>query len=76
MVAYPRFTQFHLNYPQDSWNYVLQTDETTVEMFGYNAQNHICSKQNTAYQHTHLILTAKHSGGGVMIWASFSYNPI
>lgn len=41
MVAYCRFTQFHLNYPQDFWNNVLQTDETKVEMFGHNAQNHV-----------------------------------
>jgi len=26
-------------------------------------------KPNTAYQHKHLILTVKHGGGGLMLWA-------
>ena len=37
----PRFAKLNLNKPQDFWNNVLWTDETEVEMFGYNAQRQV-----------------------------------
>ena len=58
-----------LNKPQDFWNNVLWTDETKVQMFGHNAQQHVWRKPNTAYQHKHLIPTVKHGGEGLMMWA-------
>ena len=57
----------HLNKPQDLWNNVLWTDESKVEMFGHNAQQHVWRKSNAAYQHTHLVPTVKHSGERVGI---------
>ena len=69
MVAQLRFVKLYLNKPQDFWNNVLWTDQTNVEMFGHNAQQHVWRKPNTAYQHKHLIPTVKHGGGGLMIWA-------
>ena len=50
-----RFAKLHLNKAQDFWNNVLWTDQTKVEMFGHNAQQHVWIKLNTAYQHKHLI---------------------
>jgi len=69
MAVQFRFVKLHQNKPQDFWNNVLWTDETKVKMFGYNAQQHVLRKPNTAYQHKHLIPTVKHGGGGLMIWA-------
>ena len=66
------FVKLHLNKPQDFWNNVLWTDQTKVELFGHNAQQHVWRKPNTAYQHKHLIPTVKHGGGGLMMWACFA----
>jgi len=66
MAAQLRFAKLHLNTAQDFWNN-LWSDQTKVEMFGPNAQQHVWRKPNTAYQHKHLIPTVKHGGGGVMI---------
>ena len=54
MAAQLRFVKLHLNKPQDFWNNVLWTDQTKVEMFGHNAQQHVWRKPNTTYQHKHL----------------------
>lgn len=35
------FTKLHLNKSQDLWNNDLRTDETSVELFGHNAQHHM-----------------------------------
>ena len=69
MTEQLRFVKLHLNKPQDFWNNVLWTDQTKVEMFGHNAQQHVWRKPNTTYQHKHLIPTVKHGGGGLMMWA-------
>jgi len=65
MAAQLMFAKLHLNKPQDFWNNVLWTK---VEMFGHNTQQYVWTKPKTAYQHTHLIPTVKHSGGGLIIW--------
>jgi len=72
MAAQLKFVKLHLNKPQDFWNNVLWTDQTKVEMFGHNAQQHICGKPSRAYQHKHLMPAVKHGGGGLMIWAIFA----
>ena len=36
-----RFAKLHLNKAQDFWNNVLWTDQTKVEMFAHNAQQHV-----------------------------------
>ena len=50
MAAQLRFAKLHLNKAQDFWINVLWTDQTKVEMFGPNAQQHVWRKPNTAYQ--------------------------
>lgn len=57
--------KLHLNKLQDLW-----IDETT--QFGQNAQHHIWRKKVRAYEYKHPTLTARHGGGGVMIWAHFA----
>jgi len=42
------------------------------EMFGHTAQYRVWRKPNTELQHGHLIPTVRHSGGGLMSWASFA----
>ena len=39
MKAWQRLTKCHLNKPQDSWNNILWTDETKVEMSGLNPRS-------------------------------------
>ena len=48
------------------------SDESKVELFSHHAQCHVWRKPKTANQHKHLMLTVKHSGGGLMIWACFA----
>lgn len=62
--------KLHLNKLQDLWNNVLWIDETTE--FGQNAQHQIWKKPARAYEYKHPTLTARHGGGGVMIWARFA----
>lgn len=40
--------KLHLHNPQEFWNNVPWTDKIKEDMFGQNAQRHICRKQNTA----------------------------
>ena len=72
LAQWLKFAKLHVDKPQDFWNNVLWTDETKVEISGHNAQQHIWRKPNTTYEHKHVILTVKHSGGGVIIWACFT----
>ena len=72
MAAQLRFAKLHLNKPQDFWNNVLWTDDTEVEMFGHNPQQHVWRKPNTVHQHKHPMPTVKCGGGGVNNWACFA----
>ena len=49
-----------LNKPRDFWSSVLQTDDTSVEVFGLHIQNQTQQKPFSP--------TVEHGGGGVMIW--------
>jgi len=51
-----KFVKFH--FYKDSWINGLWTEETKVEMFDHNAQQHVWRKLNT-----HLRPTVKHSNG-------------
>lgn len=57
VAAQLRFGKLHLNKQQDSWNNVLWTDETKVEMFTHYALHHVWRKTIIAPQHKHLIPT-------------------
>ena len=71
MAARLRF-KLHLNKQQDLWNNVfLDRQDQSGDVY-HNAQQHVWRKPNTTYQHKHLILTAEHCGGGLMIWPCFA----
>ena len=54
-----RFVKLHENKPQDCWNNVFLTDQTTAEMFVHQA--------DAAFQRKTPFLPVKHGGGGVML---------
>jgi len=63
-MAQRKFAKQHLNKPQNCWNNVLWTDDTKVEMFGYNAHLKPSNKENqtqdistdTSYQLSVMVL--------------------
>ena len=54
------------------WERVLQTDETKIELFGYNYPNHVWRKDGEAYLLKNTEPTVKFGVGSVMIWGWFS----
>ena len=50
MAAQLRFAKLHLNNQQDFWNNVFWTDETKVELFGHNTQQHVWWKHSISAQ--------------------------
>ena len=56
MAAQLLFAKLHLNKPQDFWNNVLWTDQTKVEMFGHNAQQHVWRNQTQHISTNNLVL--------------------
>lgn len=68
IAAQLRLVDLKLRRPQDFWINVIWTENTNVEMFGHNAQH----QPNTAYQDKLIVVTVKHGGGGVIIWACFA----
>lgn len=72
ITVQPWFVKLHLNNPQDFWNKILWTEKIKMEMFVFNAQNHIWRKSDKAYQHKHLNSSLKHGGRLAMIWACFA----
>ena len=54
------------------WERVLLTDETKIELFGHNYQNHVWRKDGEAYSPKNTISTVKLGGDSIMIWGCFS----
>lgn len=55
----------NLDIPQHSWQNILCTDETKMDLFGQNTQRFVCGgglKNVTAHQHQNLIHTVNYGG--------------
>lgn len=63
-----RYAKAHLDKPASSWNKVLWTDETKIELFGHNKGRYAWRRKNTAFQEKHLLPTVKFGGGSIMLW--------
>ena len=67
-----KFVRQHKEKENSFWTRVLWTDETKIELFGHNYQNHVWRKDSEAYSPKNSIPTVKFGGGSVMIWGCFS----
>ena len=60
-----------INQSRDSettWQKVLWSDETKMELFDLNAKRYVWRKPNTAHHPKNTIPTVKHGGGSIMLW--------
>ena len=48
------------------------SDETKIELFGFNSKRHVWRKPSTAHHLPNTIPTVKHGGGSIMLWGCFS----
>ena len=54
------------------WERVLWTDETKIELFGYDYRNDVRRKDGESDSPKSTVLTNKFDGGSIIIWGCFS----
>ena len=67
-----KFTQEHLDDPEEAWEKVMWSDETKMELFGINSTCQVWRKRNAEYNPKNTIPILKHGGGNLMLWRCFS----
>ncbi|KAI4889577.1 hypothetical protein NFI96_032523, partial [Prochilodus magdalenae] len=68
-----KFAHDHLDDPEESWEKVLWSDETKIELFGLNAARRVWRMKNDEYHPKNPIPTVEHGVGGIMLgggWCS------
>ena len=63
-----KFAKEHLNDPEETWEKVMWSDETKIELFGINSTRRVWRKRNAEYNPKNTIPTVKHGGGNLMLW--------
>ncbi|CAJ0964204.1 unnamed protein product [Ranitomeya imitator] len=59
-VSRLQYAKQHRDKPQNFWNKVIWSDETTIELFGHNHKRYIWREVNKAYDERDTIPTVKH----------------
>ena len=67
-----KFVRQHEEKENSFWERVLWTDETKIELFGYNYRNHVLMKDGEVYSPKNTVPTVKFGRGSIMIWGYFS----
>ncbi|KAI4887109.1 hypothetical protein NFI96_003144 [Prochilodus magdalenae] len=67
-----KFAHDHLDDPEDSWEKVLWSDETQIELFGLNSTRRVWRTKNDEYHPKNTIPTVKHESERIMLWGCFS----
>ncbi|KAG1930308.1 hypothetical protein F2P79_022393 [Pimephales promelas] len=62
-----KFANDHLDDPEESWEKVMWSDETKIELFGHNSTNRVYRKNNDEYPRTPSREAVKHGGGSIML---------
>ncbi len=55
-----------------SWNHVLWSDETKINLFGSDGIQHVWRRPGEEYHDKCVVPTVKHGGGSVMVWGCMS----
>jgi len=53
-------------------NKILWSNETKIELFGFNSKRYVWRKPGTAHHLSNTISAVKHGGGSIMMWGCFS----
>ena len=67
-----QFARDHLNEPPETWENVLWSDETKIELFNGSKNLRVWRRKNTGLQPENTVPTVKFNGGNIMIWGCFS----
>ena len=70
--AHLKFAKEQLDDPEETWEKVMRSDETKIELFGINSTRRVWRKRNAGYNPKNTIPTVKHGGGNLMLWGYFS----
>ncbi|KAI5106480.1 retinol dehydrogenase 12-like isoform X2 [Silurus meridionalis] len=62
-----KFANDHLDDPEESWEKVMWSDETKIELLGHNSTKCVWRKKNDEYHPRNTITTVKHGGGSIML---------
>ncbi|KAL0155598.1 hypothetical protein M9458_049861, partial [Cirrhinus mrigala] len=65
------YARRNLDKTTESWETVLWTDETKLELFGHMDQRYVWRAKGQAYGQKKTIPTVKHGGGSIMMWGCF-----
>ena len=71
-----KFAKAHQDWSIEDSKKVLFSDETKINLFGNDRNNHDRRPKNTRYDSRYQIPTVKHGGGSIMIWGAFSWKGV